>query len=342
MTILESPILPPECKGHILSFLCLDDVLQFACTCSTALSDTLSDLHRRRENMKKPLAYSSASKGCGFGLWETMTVNHPTIDWIYIPSLQNRVGEVCKNIPAGHPMANTIHDLYKDLAQNTAFGKSVANAYGFTAIFEYYKRFTRVLKMHSAILNYLLHSDQMRKDFSVNLDQYIGDVLCIAYLIHQNQEPLATKCPFDCDWDQWTAQKRCYLSWVVLHSNILRVKSFASSERERLGNPKFYGLSEVVPLNSYMNDLFLSSKMTLVYREFGPLGPAFRGRDTVGLRELSAGALANFMFNSHDRGVMEERAMNAFEWLCLVHEQSRKARPMTVRPPQMRLVLGRH
>lgn len=348
MPLLDSPLLPPECKASILSFLCLEEVLQFASTSSVSLRDSLLDLHRRRVNMKKDLAYCSSWKTTRqaevLGLWEVMTAKYPTTDWVRIPSVYDRVCELYKHIPLSHPMVDTIYKLKMDLAQDISIDGLLAHSpfVGFAQLFDLYRKLLCVQKMHAAILYYVVHANPMEKDSTVNLDQYMGDVLCVAYLINQSSLRLVEGGPsnrtFLRDMRQLTATKSCYLSWVYLHSSILRVKDFTSAQRHRLQVPEFNGLSEMVPNDHYINDFFLSSEMTLVFREFGPLGPAFRGRDVVRLREIPARGLFAYMISS-DHAVTGETAMNALEWLCVVHEESRKAHPMTVRPPQVRLAL---
>ena len=97
---------------------------------------------------------------------------------------------------------------------------------------------------------------------------------------------------------------------MYLHSSILRVKSFTTAQRHRLGIPEFSGLSEMVPNDHYINDAFLSSEMTLIFREFGPLGPAFRGRDIVRMHEIPAQRLFAFMIGN-DRVVRGATAFHA-------------------------------
>ena len=344
---MQAALLPLEVRGSILSFLCLDDVLALASTSSSAMRDALPDLQRRRNNMKKPFAYCAAwktqSKAESFGLWDVMTARHPTMAWIKVPSVQDRVSELRTRIPSGHPMRGVISCMSEDLIRDISLdGVNVAGMSS-ADVFALYQQLLRVQKMHATILHYVMHSNPMEKESVVDLDRYVGDVLCVAYLINQSTLDLVDGELSDGaifrDAHPPTSQKPCYLSWVYLHSSILRVKAFTAAQRHRLGIPEFSGLSEtIVPNDKYVNESFLSSEMTLVFREFGPLGPAFRGRDIVRLREIPARGLFAYMI-SNDTREAGDGAVSAWEWLCEVHEQSRKVRPMTVRPPQVRLAV---
>jgi hypothetical protein len=296
--------------------------------------------------MKKAFAYSPAWKNQNktelFGFWDIMTAKQPSVGWIFIPSVQERISQLYKYIPSGHPMKGTIFKMKEDLAIEVSLeGVNVAYL-SFITAFDFYRRLLRVQIMHATVLNHVIHSNPMEQKSVIDLDHYMGDVLCVAYLINQTTLNQVDGGPsngaFFCDTHPSNVQKSCYLSWVHLHSRILRVKSFTSVQRHRLGLPEFSGLSEIVPDNHYVNEDFLSSQLTLVFREFGPLGPAFRGRDIVRFREIPARCLFAYMVGNDTRAP-GPIAVNALEWLFEVHEQSRKVRPMTVRPPQVRLAV---
>ena len=123
-----------------------------------------------------------------------------------------------------------------------------------------------------------------------------------------------------------------------MHSSILRTKTFSEEQRERLGIPddSFCRISEMLPNDCYINERFMSSEMRLACYDFGPFGGHFRGRDVVRVREISARCLMAFFVtdNVHIQG---ETARNAMEWLFLMNQETRKARPMTVRPPMISL-----
>jgi hypothetical protein len=86
-----------------------------------------------------------------------------------------------------------------------------------------------------------------------------------------------------------------------------------------------------------------SSFLTLVYDDFAPLGPQFRGRDIVRMLDVSASA---FMMHhmDHSSVTLSSSTSSAAatslavvrEWIVAAHEQAIWHRPLTVRPPEVR------
>jgi hypothetical protein len=166
----------------------------------------------------------------------------------------------------------------------------------------------------------------------------------VAYLINQSTLRLVEGGPTIATFarvlhkeSKETENSLGYKSWVFMHSSILRVKPFTSKQRLRLRIPDLCKVSEFLPNDCYLNELFLSSKMTVVLDDFGPLGPTFRGRDVVSLRDISARRLfAFFISNDLRRQELRETSQGALDWLYMVHEEARKSRPMSVRSPLVR------
>jgi hypothetical protein len=373
-------LLPQECKTHIFSFLQLEHVLEFSTTSQTSLNDVLPDLFRRRQCMRLCSAYSRDWKtdrqGEKMGLWNEMIRKYPNIHWVKIPSAQERIEELYKVIPTGHPLCPTVYKLKQELAVDLSLDDVATDCPGlaFKNVLSLYVRLVVPQRMHAEILTSVIHSNELQHaDSTVSLDKYMGDVLCVAYLINQSSLRIVEGGPSNVTFFRHLKRQhknhQCtssssysYLSWIYLHSSILRVKSFTPTQRERLGIPEFFGLSEMMPNDCYINESFMSTTMTLVYNEFGPLGGpgAFRGRDVMLWRDVPACRLfALLITNDHDpsqqngrRGVVNNRnpprrnpvemgqtARVALEWLFLVHDQSRKSRPMSVRPPHLRLCI---
>jgi len=246
----------------------------------------------------------------------------------------------------------------------------------FDALFTMHQKIVRPLKLHAHILNSVIHTDpwssssvtnspleqqggnnnDLESTATTSLDRYMGDVFALTFLMSfsdlgiveggptnaacvrqlrmqkkkklQQQQPLSPK--FEAS--------QCYRSWVYMHSSVLRVKTFTKEQQQRLDIPaELCEISEMIPHDYYLSDVFMKSEMRLKILDFGRLGPAhFRGRDVPRIRDLPARGLFAFFVtdNVNHNG---ETTRTAIEWLCLVHDQAKKVRPMTVSPPTVRL-----
>jgi len=148
------------------------------------------------------------------------------------------------------------------------------------------------MKTQNTLLRKVLAHNQSKEERCVALHQYMGDVLVLYHLL-----------PSDSDVSPHCKQNM-YLQWVYMHALILRRQ-------------------DMNPLPSLDFPRFRYSIMTLVYREFGPLGPSFRGRDNIRMVDILAPQL------------LEEEPPDALDTLF---EQSRKVHPMTVQPAFCRFV----
>jgi hypothetical protein len=340
---------PAECTAHVFSFLNLHDILRLGLCSVGTLKETLPTIYTRRQQMKQRYAYARNWKNLGIetskqiGQLDNVKLQCTNTDWIPIPTVEERVDQLFKCLCSSHPQFSHVSELRLDLrvnfeAQLTLVCKQTKKLV-FEDIFMLLRRLTRSPRLHSEILVHAIHSNPLDKESEDSnlLSHYIGDVLSVTYLMSQSHlrivEGGPTNATFLKNLRRLPKGDSCYRSWVYMHSSILLCKSFSDEQRKRLGTPEFSGLSEMIPTDLYINDLFLSSVLTLVFNEFGPLGPAFRGRDLVRHADIPGRALFAFWMGN-EQG---ETATNALEWMMLVHEQSRKARPMTVRAPVVRL-----
>jgi hypothetical protein len=164
-----------------------------------------------------------------------------------------------------------------------------------------------------------------------------------------------------------------YRSWLLLHANLLRNMPWTARERARLGLAEIWaqrddegdvllenhgpsgssdkhgntGLAAMadlyhrmastwtMPVDCCRTDKFMNSSMVLVYDDFGPLGPSFRGRDLVRVRDVTAPAMLSGYYSCLRRNGNSRH--DALEWLCVAHEQAVKSRPMSVRSPIVRI-----
>lgn len=352
--------LPRECSEQIFSFLTLRDVLSYAEISSTSLHQVIPEVRDRRQALKEPFAYyrdwkKNRSQNQIIGLWRDCH-HEPVGQWITMPTVKERVHELHKRLPRTHPIADLVGELCRELEEDVDEDDGdddsmQTGSASFETLLKQLENAMRAHKLHAAILRAAMsddplvednqaHTNPTEQERSTTLERYIGDVLCITYLINQSNLRLIeggpTTASFLRDIRQRSSDNSCYRSWVYMHSSILRVKHFTAAERQRLGIPEFCAASEMIPNDCYVNEFFMSSEMTLVFNEFGPLGPTFRQRDVVRLREIPASRLFAF-FATNENHLRGETSQGAFEWLCLAHEESRKARPMSVRAPVVRL-----
>ena len=94
-------------------------------------------------------------------------------------------------------------------------------------------------------------------------------------------------------------------------------------------------------------DQFVKSEICIIYDDFGPLGPSFRGRDIVRVRDITADTITECLLLyqpnmtttntiTTTNGALNSTTREAIEWMCIVHQQANKTRPMSVRVPMIR------
>jgi hypothetical protein len=338
---------PPECFGHICSFLDLRDVLNFGSTSLSSTKQILPELCHRRKRMKKQFAFwrdwklISALESSKIGILDEVKEKFPSTDLVLIPTVQESVEELCKRMPSAHALRYIATELRAELRTELYFEEFARKRVVFEELFPAQQQIVNAHKLHAKILSDAIRFDPLDGGNTTSLEQYIGDVLVVAYLINQSTLRLVEGGPtiatFARVLHKEPENSLGYKSWVFMQSSILRVKPFTSNQRLRLRIPDLCKVSEFLPNDCYLNERFLSCKMTVVLDDFGPLGPAFRGRDTVSLRDISARRLFAFFISNDTRMQdLRETSQGALDWLCLVHEEARKSRPMTVRSPLVR------
>ena len=340
---------PVECCKHVLSFLEMKEVLQVAATSVKTMKDTFPSLEERRDRMNKRYVYSPKWSALGFPVSqavldvETAQVQFPSVLWTPIPTVAERVSQLYQQIPKSHPLFRLITRLQNELKQSSCWSdaETSTSCETFRDAFTRFQQLTYAQRLHAEILNSAIDSQPLCDDEqgSTSLARYMGDVLCVTYLMNQSHLRIVEGGPSN---DSFLRKLRhlphgssCYRSWVYIHSSILRRKSFSRRQRDRLGIPEYSGLSEIIPTDLYVNNHFMASVLTLVYSDFGPLGPAFRGRDNVRLADISYQNLFGFWMST--TSTETAASQRVVDLLMTIHEQSRKTRPMTVRPPIVRL-----
>jgi len=223
----------------------------------------------------------------------------------------------------------------------------------FDDIFRLFRKLVRPLRLHSELLSKATYSNPWEnsdadcKRGRISLERYMGDVLTLTFLLNSSDLGIVEGrvrtnhiLRLSQHKEQASPEKvgedtLNYRQWVGMHSLILRTKSF---QHDDLGIPPEFCevlVSEMIPINCCVSESFLSSTLSLMFYDFGRLGPAFRGRDVLQVQELPGRCLfSSFISDSVHLG---ETTRTAFRWLAHAHAQVTMARPMTVSPPAVRL-----
>jgi hypothetical protein len=343
----------------VLSFLTIREVSDFGCTSIDNLELlAMPELWRRRQRLKERFAYRrtwnlsnrthaarirSLSDSSGSGAIE----EDEDYEWVPMATVEERVRQLSDQIPMHHAMYGEIRDLQRELTRELPAHQ------GRLPLPDLLKRLRETvlpLKLYATVMSQTFRSTPLNSTTcATTLDQYLGDVLILTYLFNVNDFGIVEGVPSNTDYYQVLRNGRLddspaslYRAWVHIHSSILRTKSFSKAQSESLGVPCDESLSKTSEMVRndccFVNEPFLSSEMRLLTYDFGPLGVAFRGRDVLQVREVSARCLVSFFVSgtAHQQGTT---AQNALAWLRLLHQETRKNRPMTVRPPMIALSL---
>ena len=209
-----------------------------------------------------------------------------------------------------------------------------------------------------------------------NLENVEGGIICDDESFHRIKT--------ETDWIRYILQcikmhpmsaQNWYLAWVLIHSSIIRMLPTTPSQRQNLGmkfnsypnssltnivkeNMKdpctFSALtyqsprvrSELLRIMKLLRDIHGSCSPCFNIRDFGPLGPSFRGRDRLRFIHVHVGVactvLINLIYyfndlcrdhNEQNHSISSDYQMRLhmdLEWLYDVHKQTFQSRPMNV------------
>ena len=131
--------------------------------------------------------------------------------------------------------------------------------------------------------------------------------------------------------------KEQHLHWFVPSSTYARFPRDDDEQRTRL--------TSLMRLRNAFTNLIRHGFLEMTYYDFGPLGPSFRGRDSVQTKTMRPKMLfpatIDAMCNRDECYVtnlvdwLEERSIpgRIMQWMRLLQDQCQKNRPMTVRSP---------
>lgn len=276
---------------------------------------------------------------------------------LVFPTVQDLVEQLAVKMPLEHSQARAVAELCNSLRLDLSGDIAAVEGsdYPKTSLIALFVKVMCPLKLHAQIVKHALRqSGQNDHSNGCPLHEYVGDVLIVTYLLSNGSTQFCSSVEGS-PTQFCSGAESSYASWVLLHSGILRTKQFSEEQRCLLGIPDFNILqlltSETsrlslsaqlyhqrmtawsVSMDCFREEIFQESELTLVYDDFGPLGPSFRGRDVVRIRPISAQCMLAYFSSPTQRG---EAALFAVDWMCLAHSQASKTRPMTVRVPEIR------
>ncbi|KAG7353783.1 hypothetical protein IV203_003138 [Nitzschia inconspicua] len=307
--------------------------------------------------------------------------------WRLAPSVQERLAELYRVLPAEHPSNDDLRELVRDLQKEDSI------ALDWQAVGPRLAALRALTKAHRLHAKILLHctiqSDPVpftqsiyvtaanhecnRNELTTTVAQFLGDVLLSSWLMTHSYD-LIEIVEGGPSLNQWVDHiiklmgrsgggygKKWYQMFLFLYSAILR-GSHGPIEQRRpphmvelprslLGENRWaipFGLSHAsldqkiisccMDQNNGDRGLPSNGCMTITYNDFGPLGPAFRGRDRVSHRTIVAKSLCEALCTRPMHTVAgfqpsfssQPQVVKAIEEMAF---QCGKNRPMTVLPP---------
>lgn len=342
---------PSVCYGEILSFLSLSDCLSFAATSTRGLVEVLDSLQSRREQLKEPVVVAKSKlEACGMSVYGTNPSNVSSTSTelliaseefvTLLPSTQHRVGLLIEELPSQCDVYHDVQQLRVCLLENIPRGLGQAALLPTNTMLLTLRRLVLPLRLLTNILRKSLGpNDQQR--CTMGLANYIGHVTCLAYLF-DNME-LSREVLRYTTKKTLVSTSSTYSGWVATHASLIRQTAFVHKSGASLSATErttgtILQSEATLPLEGASWDLTWlpphqralhsdrlcpDSRLALIYDDFAPLGPQFRGRDIVQIHDVSAGS-------------MQSGDPLAMEWIRVAHTQAFKSRPMTVRPPIVR------
>jgi hypothetical protein len=158
----------------------------------------------------------------------------------------------------------------------------------------------------------------------------------------------------DSDEEQLLNATGWYHVWVYYHSTLLRISLLTPDQQERLGidslsgiplpgglvqpHAPFYGsrTNLMLMVTSYFS-VQPRAAMRTIFRTFGPLGPAFRGRDEMTSQIMEADDIVYGINSAVCMGTANASLLppnpQVLQWMMGLYQECQTTRPMTVAPP---------
>jgi len=330
--------LPEDCLSSAISFLPLHDVLIFASTSNTAMISTLSDLRRRRENMKLNLTWKDCPTSTHQRVSYIQNFDYADADQeegiYFLPSVLLRLKCLLKSIAIKHPLCEDLRQLVLDLEGNdesAGTGLNLSHGHGGNITFEQtissFRRILKAHKLHTSLLQRTIYNRDVgnrTSKFNLPLYRYVGDVLITYFLLgHSAAGNVEGVCERSWIKEMHVAQQmnirrigdgnHVYRLLLCYHSTLLRTLPLLKEQMISIGIANedmleimmkgnalledseslipqptpFRGISKYAVMQNLRTHTAGISLSCTVY-DFGPLGPAFRGRDIATSRPMSS------------------------------------------------------
>ena len=404
------PLLPVDCKQHIMGFLDISDTFKYGETCRLALQDCIRQIQQRRQrtffsDILSQLPVTQEDQG-----HSTSSRSNQEGD---TSSLKDRMAYLLGVFPPNHSCRSKLKQLVDGLEENSAGGEKEEQADEATAQLgvDTFHKTLEILKASSRELG-LLHGiskatfldappfESMEAvhgenaSGTVTLHQYVGDVLLWTYLLPLIEHRVISstslpQCPMglyrflnyerrrqkdglsSSDEEHTSAY---YRFMIGVQSLILRnaprdtarhmsmglfpedIDATAESPADNLYLPlrhlrldgrscrqakRSYLLRDQVEMILTLTNFCLTKiSMSIRLNDFGPLGPAFRGRDNIQSIRLSENQYSMTLRVLGDilgrRVQPSPQALQAMTEVVtsfsVMFEACRRTQPMTVEP----------
>ncbi|KAG7359952.1 hypothetical protein IV203_035050 [Nitzschia inconspicua] len=303
--------------------------------------------------------------------------------WCLAPSVQERLAELYRVLPAEHPSNGDLRELVRDLQEEDNIALDCqAGGPRLAAL----RALTKAHRLHAKILSHCTiqshpvpftqsiyvtaaNHEWNGNELTTTVAQFLGDVLLSSWLMTHSYD-LTDIVEGGPSLNQWVDHivmgrsggghgKKWYQMFLFLYSAILRGSHgpieqwrpphMVESPRSLLGENSWaipFGISHAsldqkiisccMDQNNGDRGLPSNGCMTITYNDFGPLGPAFRGRDRVSHRTIVAKSLCEALCTRPTVAGFQPSFSSQPQVVEAIEEmafQFGKNRPMTVLPP---------
>lgn len=324
--------IPPDCRDRLFRYLTIQECLFYGTTSRTSLTEIFPDLQRRRkEQFLLRHAYQIGQPSIILPVFEKVTTHAGAIlstnlldnqQWHTLPSVAEGIQGLYRSLSPSHPLDTDVQALCLDLKKETpvlegytSFSSSTSG--NFRSCLVQLQKLTKAHRLHASLLSrctvgsnpnacdpgfYTLTSRETARDpssLTILLEHYMGDVLCVYYLLGHSIAGLVEGGPTHGQWinslletikqqnnDHSINAVVWYRLWVYFHSAILRTFPFSPLQLKTLGLLSCGIQGVTVPGNlTYIHPHYpFMGTGTSVVRETTELVQAFSERNAAILR----------------------------------------------------------